>query len=74
MLGNVKKTLFFFHLFIYLFIFVYVFCSMIRELATKALHNLTPQVPDYMAATGKQCHPTRSSVNVCLLVQLLNAL
>uniref|UniRef100_A0A669D9J0 Tubulin-specific chaperone D n=1 Tax=Oreochromis niloticus TaxID=8128 RepID=A0A669D9J0_ORENI len=25
--------------------------GMIRELATKALHNLTPQVPDYMAAT-----------------------
>uniref|UniRef100_A0AAX7UAJ5 Tubulin-specific chaperone D n=1 Tax=Astatotilapia calliptera TaxID=8154 RepID=A0AAX7UAJ5_ASTCA len=51
MLPNVKRTLFCFHLFIYLFIFVYIFCSMIRELATKALHNLTPQVPDYMAAT-----------------------
>uniref|UniRef100_A0A3Q2QNL7 Tubulin-specific chaperone D n=1 Tax=Fundulus heteroclitus TaxID=8078 RepID=A0A3Q2QNL7_FUNHE len=25
----------------------------IRELATKALHNLTPQAPDYMATTGK---------------------
>uniref|UniRef100_A0A669D283 Tubulin-specific chaperone D n=1 Tax=Oreochromis niloticus TaxID=8128 RepID=A0A669D283_ORENI len=29
----------------------YLNISMIRELATKALHNLTPQVPDYMAAT-----------------------
>lgn len=24
----------------------------IRELATKALHNLTPRAPDYMANTG----------------------
>lgn len=36
---------------------------MIRELATKALHNLTPQAPDYMAATGKQCHPICSPGN-----------
>lgn len=38
-------------------------CSVIRELSTKALHNLTPQAPDYMAATGKQCHPTCSPGN-----------
>ncbi|XP_023284046.1 tubulin-specific chaperone D-like [Seriola lalandi dorsalis] len=25
--------------------------GVIRELATKALHNLTPQAPDYMATT-----------------------
>uniref|UniRef100_A0A671Z025 Tubulin-specific chaperone D n=1 Tax=Sparus aurata TaxID=8175 RepID=A0A671Z025_SPAAU len=29
----------------------YLNISVIRELATKALHNLTPQAPDYMAAT-----------------------
>lgn len=32
--------------------FMHVLCSVIRELATKALHNLTPQAPDYMATTG----------------------
>ncbi|CAB1350258.1 unnamed protein product [Coregonus sp. 'balchen'] len=29
----------------------YLTIRVIRELATKALHNLTPQAPDYMAAT-----------------------
>uniref|UniRef100_A0A3B5AMD7 Tubulin-specific chaperone D n=1 Tax=Stegastes partitus TaxID=144197 RepID=A0A3B5AMD7_9TELE len=29
----------------------YLNISVIRELATKALHNLTPQAPDYMATT-----------------------
>uniref|UniRef100_A0AAQ5X8U1 Tubulin-specific chaperone D n=1 Tax=Amphiprion ocellaris TaxID=80972 RepID=A0AAQ5X8U1_AMPOC len=29
----------------------YLNISVIRELATKALHNLTPQAPDYMAST-----------------------
>lgn len=32
--------------------------SVIRELSSRALHNLTPQAPDYMAETGKQCHFT----------------
>uniref|UniRef100_A0A8C7XFX0 Tubulin-specific chaperone D n=1 Tax=Oryzias sinensis TaxID=183150 RepID=A0A8C7XFX0_9TELE len=35
----------------------------IRELATKALHNLTPQAPDYMATTGKQCHFTYTDLH-----------
>lgn len=40
--------------------------STIRELSSKALHNLTPQAPDYMAETGKQCHSTCSPGNgVC---------
>lgn len=32
--------------------------SAIRELSSKALHNLTPQAPDYMSSTGKQCNLT----------------
>uniref|UniRef100_A0AAZ3PRW6 Tubulin-specific chaperone D n=1 Tax=Oncorhynchus tshawytscha TaxID=74940 RepID=A0AAZ3PRW6_ONCTS len=28
-----------------------LFCRVIRQLATKALHNLTPQAPDYMSTT-----------------------
>lgn len=27
--------------------------SVIRELATKALHNITPQAPEYMANVGR---------------------
>lgn len=37
--------------------------SMIRELSSKALHNLTPRAPDYMAETGKQCCSTCSPGN-----------
>lgn len=48
----------------------YVICSAIRELATKALHNLTPQAPDYMATTGKQCHFPCSPVNVELSMKI----
>lgn len=49
-------------------------CSVIRELATRALHNLTPQAPDYMAATGKKkCQRTCSPDNreSCWLKRLL---
>lgn len=35
--------------------------SVIRKLATKALHNLTPRAADYMAATGELCGPAGSS-------------
>lgn len=37
--------------------------SVIRELSSKALHNLTPRAPDYMAETGKQCCSTCSPGN-----------
>lgn len=32
---------------------VFAFIRVIRELATKALHNLTAQAPEYMANTGE---------------------
>lgn len=33
---------------------VFSFIRVIRELATKALHNLTIQAPEYMANTGEK--------------------
>ncbi|KAI4896653.1 hypothetical protein NFI96_000777, partial [Prochilodus magdalenae] len=40
----------------------------IRDLATKALHNLTPQAPDYMAktvATGMDLHGRHGAILAC---------
>lgn len=48
---------------------LHMLCSVIRELATKALHNLTPQAPDYMASTGKLCHLSCSPNNAVLLIK-----
>lgn len=38
-------------------------CSVIRELSAKALHNLTPQAPEYMTLFGEY---EQSSANVVL--------
>lgn len=42
---------------------VFAFIRVIRELATKALHNLTVKSPEYMANTGENALHT--SVNIC---------